>query len=180
MTEKWKAVPGWEGLYSVSNLGSVRREARTTVFEARNRWGQVRQRVCEYKRALLKVNLDSGGYAQVVLQQAAAERRETCVVHRLVLSAFRRLPGPDDHGMHRNDVRHDNRLANLKWGTREANAEDMAKKGRARRVPSSRPPLEAWEIQAIQAEPRAKREDLAERFGTSKSNISKIRAKARQ
>lgn len=180
MTEQWKAVPGWEGLYSVSSLGNVRREPRTSTCTARNRWGQVRQRVREYRRALLKVNLDSGGYAQVVLQQATTGRRETCAVHRLVLSAFRRLPGPDDHGMHRNDIRHDNRLSNLKWGTRVANAKDMAKKGRARRVPSSRPPLSTCEVQAIQAEPLTKREDLAERFGTSKSNISKIRAKAKQ
>lgn len=179
MQEKWKAVPGWEGLYSVSNLGNVRRERRTVLCEARNRWGQVRQRLLQYERAVLKVNLDSGGYAQVVLQHIATGRRETLGVHRLVLSAFRRLPGPEDHGMHRNDVRHDNRLSNLKWGTKAANSEDMASKGRARFVPKCRlEPLSPAEVAAIQVEPKTKLKVLAERFNVSKSTISKVRAKA--
>lgn len=175
-------MPGWENLYSVSNRGRVRREPRTVRYLALNRWGWEGLRTIVYSRQVLKVNIDSGGYAQVVLQDASSNppRRATYGVHRLVLSAFRRKPGPEEHGMHRNDVRHDNRLCNLKWGTRQANAADMAGKGRRRRPPNRRLPLEPWEVAAIQAQPEAKREALALQFGTSKSNIDKLRAKARR
>lgn len=181
MREIWKPVVGWEGLYSVSNLGRFRRESREREFVVMSAWGTSCVRKLSYKRKVLKVNIDSGGYAQVVLQDASAAppRRVTAAVHRLVLSAFRRPPGPDDHGMHRNDIRSDNRLANLKWGTKAENARDMAKKGRVRAPAWGRPSaLEPWEVAAIQAEPKTKLKDLAARFNISKSNVSKLRAKA--
>lgn len=181
MREIWKPVVGWEGLYSVSNLGGFRREARVREFEVTDAWGKPCLRKLVYSRKVLKVNIDSGGYAQVVLQDAFRDppERVTMAVHRLVLSAFRRLPGPTDHGMHKNDIRHDNRLGNLRWGTKAENAKDMANKGRVRSPARYRTePLEPWEIRAIQAEPKTKLEDLALRFRISKSNVSKLRAKA--
>lgn len=179
MSERWKPVVGWENLYSVSSHGNVRREARWTVSSAMGAWGKpvVRHRL--WPRRALKVNLDSGGYAQVVLQDVSSGRRETWGVHRLVLTAFRREPTEADHAMHKNDLRSDNRLSNLRWGTRQENAADMASKGRKRGGGVARyVPAEA--VAEIQASPHAPIQELATRYGTSKSNISKIRAKARQ
>jgi hypothetical protein len=153
--EFWKPVPAWEH-YSVSNLGNVRSNA---------------------KGNLLKVNIDTGGYAQVKLY-ATGRKNWTVVVHRLVLAAFRRLPEKGEHGMHKNDVRTDNRLTNLKWGTKKQNAKDMSKKGRVRHS-RCRKLLTPKEVKAIQARPKEKLAVLAEQFQTSKSNVCKIRARAK-
>ncbi len=58
-------------------------------------------------------------------------KSHTCGVHRLVLLAF---IGPCPAGMeslHENGNRHDNRLANLRWGTKKENAEDRERHGTA-------------------------------------------------
>lgn len=130
--EKWKPIPHWEH-YSVSNLGNVRSNAR-----------------CR----LLKVNIDTGGYAQVKLYPAEGGRTWTVVVHRLVLAAFRRLPKPGEHGMHKNDNRSDNSLTNLKWGTKKANVKDMVRKGRVRSAGWKDRSTEET-IRKIQAQPKA-------------------------
>ena len=55
-------------------------------------------------------------------------------VHLLVLEAF---VGPRPEGLiccHINDVRHDNRLENLKWGTYKENSEDAQRNGRIRKL----------------------------------------------
>jgi NUMOD4 motif len=179
MVETWKAIPGWEGLYAVSNLGKVRREAREVVEFFTSRWGTPSLRVRQLPQRLLKPNIDTGGYAQVVLQNKTDALRVTVTVHRLVLSAFRRLPVKGDHGMHKNDIRHDNRLVNLKWGTKPENSKDMAKKGR-KRGGGMGPYMTANQVKAIQKRPKENLQVLADEFKTSKSNISKIRAKARK
>lgn len=65
----------------------------------------------------------SAGYIQVYI------RGRLRYVHTLILEAF---IGPRPKGMlalHQNDVKLDNRLANLRWGTRMQNADD-AKRNR--------------------------------------------------
>lgn len=178
MSERWLPVPGWEGLYSVSSAGRVRREAREVRGTHKTRWGSLAPFVKQLQQKVLKPNMDTGGYLQVVLQEFSSGRRKTCTVHRLVLSAFVRPPAEVCHAMHKNDIRSDNRLSNLRWGTRQENIEDMRKKGRLRGGGTGRY-LSEQTYRAIQSRPNDRLADLAAEFGTSKSNVSKIRAKGK-
>lgn len=111
--ETWRAVPGYEGIYEVSDAGRVRsldrldnRGRRTTgrvLAERPLRDGRVRV-------SLAKNGQTVDGY-----------------VYRLVLEAF---VGPCPKGMealHWDDVRSNNTLSNLRWGTRTDNMRDMSR-----------------------------------------------------
>lgn len=127
MTETWSAIPGYEGWYEVSSLGQVRSVTRTVKT-------QRGQRI--YQGRILKQYITLNGYAMVQMRRMGVSQK--CLVHRLVLQAF---VGDAPDGMeccHLNDVRADNRLANLRWDTHKANCGDMAARGRGRNQNSGR------------------------------------------
>jgi len=103
--EDWKDIPGWEGIYQVSNLGRVKRiQSGPGATAGRIKIG--------YKTG--------GGYLQVDLSSPG--RKTICpVVHRLVLSAFVGLCPEGKEANHKNGIRTDNRLDNLEWVTRSEN-----------------------------------------------------------
>jgi hypothetical protein len=120
MQEVWRPVVGWEGLYSVSDWGSVRGEARTVIF----RDGRVRK----FPEKVLKLIRGSNGYLVVSLK-----RNSVCtvrLVHSLVAEAF---IGPRPEGLivlHGSDGKQDNRLKNLSYGTYgKNNGEDKERDG---------------------------------------------------
>ena len=101
MTENWKQIPDWEGIYAVSDLGRVKRLA-----------GSERCRADRF----LKPMLNTRGYATVGLV-APGRKQVPRVIHRLVLSAFV-CPAPKGHyANHINGDKTDNRLCNLEWVT---------------------------------------------------------------
>lgn len=118
-SERWRPVVGYEGLYEVSDLGRVRSLPRVEHWTRgfmRRRGGRVLAQILDSK-GYPKVNLSLGGK---VTQLA---------VHRLVLLAFTG-PQPDDtEACHWNGVPTDNRVANLRWDTRSANAADAIRHG---------------------------------------------------
>jgi hypothetical protein len=102
---------------------------------------------------------------------------KTRKVHQLVLEAF---VGPRPPGMecrHLNDVKSDNRLENLAWGSHKKNGEDMARLGRSargERHPKAR--LTEDDIRAIRRR-RANGERvcvLARDFGINSAGICRI------
>ena len=114
-TETWKPVVGHEGLYEVSDLGSVRTAKRVAPRGACPSY--------TFKPRLLKKTKGgrANNYWRVMLE--AAPRRHA-YVHHLVLAAFVG-PRPPDHVIcHRNDDGFDNLLANLYYGTAEDNRAD--------------------------------------------------------
>lgn len=121
--ETWRPVLGYEGIYSVSDLGRVRCEDRVYTYL---RWGRP---ITRQKRArVLKPAVDSVGYLLIKLRKDGAAT--SFRVHRLVLEAF---VGPRPEGMvcrHLNDTRTDNALRNLSWGTGVENSADAARNGR--------------------------------------------------
>lgn len=75
----------------------------------------------------MKARKNSSGYLQLMLSDGA--RRTTKRIHCLVLEAF---VGPRPAGMecrHLNGNSSDNRLENLRWGTRVENQQDSVKHG---------------------------------------------------
>lgn len=98
VTENWKPVVGYEGYYSVSDQGRVKRQP---------------------KGRLLSPCLDPRGYLRVYLWVHGVSREGR--IHRLVAAAFF---GPRPEGMevnHKNCTKIDNRLNNLEYITHRAN-----------------------------------------------------------
>ncbi len=105
--ESWEAVPGYEGLYEVSNLGQVRSLPRQTPH-AGIRGGK-----------LLKQILNNYGYPVVNLYRGG--ERKMFLVHRLVLEVFAGPCPKGMEGLHGQDGRVDASLPNLQWGTHAKN-----------------------------------------------------------
>jgi hypothetical protein len=91
--ELWRDIPGWEGLYQVSNLGGIR----------------------NWKGDLLKPFLSRNGYLVATLYRNGQKTRTG--VHRLIASAF--IPNPEgkEQTNHKNGIKTDNRVENLEWAT---------------------------------------------------------------
>lgn len=157
MHEKWKPVPGYEGLYEVSDRGNV----RTT-----KRQGSA--------GGLLSLNLQKNGYLKVGLYNKA---RKAFSVHRLVLDAF---VGPCPDGMlccHGNGDRTNNNLSNLRWGTRKDNFIDSLIHGTAafgeRNGASKLKSGDLVKIKALRSSGLLQRE-IATTFGLSQQHVSAL------
>jgi hypothetical protein len=97
-------------------------------------------------------------------------RAHTVNMHRVVAQAF--LPNPNGLPvvMHLNSVRHDNRAANLKWGTQ---SENLAQAG-AEGMLASRPSLTPEQVREIRAASGPSRV-IADHHGVTRRTIDKIR-----
>ena len=110
--EVWKPVVGHDNAYEVSDLGRVRSVNRTVVCT--NRHGSQERR--NYKGCLLKPGPSRSGHVSVALGKG-----NTRAVHQIVMEAFVG-PCPEGHEvLHLNHTPTDNRLVNLKYGTRSEN-----------------------------------------------------------
>jgi hypothetical protein len=119
MQETWLPVVGWEGFYEVSDQGQVRSLDRVVAFGLQQRLARGR---------ILKPGRDNHGVLFVNL--SADGRHRVRRVHVLLLEAFvgPRPPGLD--GCHWDDDSENNRLANLRWDTKSANARDKIRNGK--------------------------------------------------
>lgn len=111
MNEIWRMHPVHND-YEVSNWGRVRR----LTPQKGTRVGKV-----------LKATRTKFGYESVALGRNLKFR--TFFIHVLVLETF---VGPRPNGfecLHDNDVKHDNVLSNLKWGTHAENYADRVASG---------------------------------------------------
>ena len=118
MKKKWKDIPGYEGSYQVSSDGEVRGLPRVVPG---GRWGE--QFV---PGGIVSQTKHNSGYQAVHLRLNG--KRTKHLVHRLVVEAFLG-PKPFEKAeiRHLNDVKTDNRIENLVWGTRSENIQDREK-----------------------------------------------------
>jgi hypothetical protein len=116
------------------------------------------------------------GYLSVHLfrEVGKPERR---FVHQLVLLVFVGPPPEGQVARHLNDIRTDNRLENLAYGSKQENAADAIRNG-LHRIGAARPNarLSDDDVRAIRRlrDGGAKLAELAARFGVAKQHISKI------
>lgn len=110
MLEKFNTIEGYEGLYEVSNLGTIKSLQR--VITMKN--GQKRT----IPEAIRKPELIKG-YLVVALYNG--KKRKNFQVHRLVAQAF--IPNPDNlpEVNHKDECRTNNCVTNLEWCTRAYN-----------------------------------------------------------
>ena len=112
--EEWRTIPDSPG-YEVSNHGRVRSVDRV-VFHSN---GKIQPR----KGRILKPNKDKDGYLRVGVNG-------TTNVHRLVMLAFVGECPEGKQVLHGDDVKDNNHLSNLRYGTNKENIEDALKNGR--------------------------------------------------
>lgn len=112
MKEIWKDIPGYECLYQVSNLGSVRSLDRTVK--------KAGQPDAYLKGREIKQFTDHKGYRVVTLSKDC--KLKQIKVHRLVLMAF--IPNPDNLPQvnHKDGNKKNNCVENLEWCTNDYNS----------------------------------------------------------
>lgn len=160
---EWKPVVGYEGVYSVSAEGQVRREAPGTGT---------------FVGKILKPAMSNHGYPFVSLSYGAVVRG--LFVHTLVARAFLGPPLPGHEVNHKDSDRANPHLDNLEYVTRKGNMAHARAKGRTKPPPAN--PGEAHNTAKLTAEQvteiRQSPESivtLARRFGVNKGTISRAR-----
>lgn len=165
--ERWKAIPGFEGLYEVSTAGRLR-----VLF--------VRTKSRRKMRSVPRVlggHVDRHGYVTVSLSkigQPLAAR-----LHRLILLAF---VGACPHGKqaaHLDGNKLNNRLSNLRWVTPKENMFHQVQHGTANRNGGNR--LERFQARQIRQALQESQKPtnlvpvLAGQYGVSERTIWRIK-----
>lgn len=118
-TEQWRDVPGWEGIYEVSDHGRVRSLDRQKEYRD--------GRIYSYPGRILKLRVNQKGYLRAGLYDGS--KAKDWYIHRLVMRAF---VGPCPEGMqvcHDDGDKTNNRLDNLRYGSQSDNEYDKQKHG---------------------------------------------------
>jgi hypothetical protein len=162
MKEIWKTIPGFEGRYEVSDRGRVRSLDRRI-------WRKASRLHCagwvRYKGQLLRPGRYTiQGHVSVPLGRPSNGKP----VHSLVLSAFVGARPPGKECLHNNGNAADNRLSNLRYGTRAENNRDISKHGRRK--------LTLAQVSTLRAERKrgVMYKELAKRYGICQSQAFNI------
>lgn len=165
--EQWRPVVGFEGLYSVSNLGRVKSEPR---FRAGKSCSLV-----PVAGRILALPKTKDGYLSARLCTGVAKRHRYARVHVLVLEAYLG-PRPLGHdACHNNGDPSDNRLSNLRWDTKQSNAADRLLHGTdCKGAKNGSAKLTEMDASSILGDKRPC-SHIAKEYGVSRSTISMLK-----
>lgn len=121
MTEVWKDIAGYEGLYQVSNFGRVRSLDRYVPHKS---FGK---KFC--KGCIMSEHTNNAGYKTVNL--CKDNRYKSYDINRLVALAFVPIREPDKTEVnHKDENKMNNQVDNLEWVTKSENEAHGTKKER--------------------------------------------------
>lgn len=111
LNEEWRDIPGYEGLYQVSNLGRVKSLGRVIWQEWKDgthgRW-------YTFPEKILKLKVDTNGYLSVGLHKLDNSRKRFRI-HRLVATSFIENKDNLPQINHKDENPHNNAVGNLEW-----------------------------------------------------------------
>lgn len=108
LSEKWKDIIGYEGIYEISNMGRVKS------------LGFKRNEFSRYKKGLLQPYTNKYGYRTIKLTNKDGVKK-TYFVHQLVAKHFIPNHKNKPYVDHISTNRADNRYFNLRWTTQQEN-----------------------------------------------------------
>jgi plasmid maintenance system antidote protein VapI len=158
MMETWRAIPGYEGRYEVSDQGRVRSLVSNSGATRRT-------------PRIVRPAVNASGYLRCALVPTRGGKLRSHFVHRLVLQAFVGPAPSIIDAAHLNGDRTDNRLSNLAWASRRENAEHKIDHGTHGKKLTER---DIAEIRRRYATGAATQPGLAEEFGVGSGHISNI------
>ncbi len=166
MSEKWKDIYGFEGIYKISNYGRVKRlyHGYKIVNRILNPWTDKKT-----------------GYQRVDLCWDGTTTRKR--IHQLVLENFVGPRGEKMEGRHLDGNKQNNRIDNLKWGTKSENQQDRVVHGTTSRGVGNAK-LDSNQVSQIKnllqsgkngnLGPRYSHNTIANMFGVTRSAITDI------
>ena len=112
VSEMWKDIKGYEGLYQISNLGRVKSLPRNITHSYNTIDNYYEQ---GFQGRFLKPNKKENGYLEFSLYKN--KQRKHKYIHRLVAEAF--IPNPDNLPQvnHTDEDKENNCVNNLEWCT---------------------------------------------------------------
>ena len=165
LNENWKPLVGFDGLYSVSDLGRIRSEPRAVARKGRGTLfipGKILR--TPPTQGYPRFNASRDGVATQIF------------VHQAVMLAFIGPPAAGEEVRHKNGNRSDARLKNLEYGTRSQNIADAKRHGTFL-VHENRPGAILTRDQAvIIATSGATAETIGERVGIKRGTVTQVRS----
>lgn len=124
MSEIWRDVAGYEGLYQVSNKGRVRSVDHTVKTKT--------GKDMLVKGIMKKPSTGKDGYQYINLLHKGKQKR--CAVHRLVAIAFIPNPNNKPEVNHIDAIKNNNCVNNLEWVTGQENNQHATISGLIKRT----------------------------------------------
>ena len=115
--EQWKDIPGYKGRYQASTAGRVRSLDRTVVINYTKGSRAGTSEIRRHKGRTLRPAPNPDGHLILGLGSGHKGKK----VHKLVMLTFTGPAPPEHEVLHKNHDPSDNRLSNLKYGTRSEN-----------------------------------------------------------
>lgn len=174
MKEQWRDIPGYEGVYQVSDWGSVRSVDRVIVFKKSARSEPYRR---FFSSRSIPQFLDAYGYSAVSLSRQGKTRSFT--VHRLVAIAFIGNRPSGSHIHHIDKDKRNNNLSNLAYISGKEHV-SLHMKGMYRGEDNPQSILSDAQVSCIKkllSHDTFSRDEIAEAFGVSGGAITNINLK---